>query len=162
MKNLVVVLFILFSVNNFAQTSCDKILKPDSCVLENPGTKELVDLAEVKIKNNYHVQFIKHPTKNYLKIIVKDNLGFGKSGSLLLYCNKKQIYVKKITLQPIDKNSAYFIIELIPNYAATLKENGLSSIIFCETTEFAIPKTDSEAIKKTAGCFYDLIIPQKK
>lgn len=162
MKNIIAVLFILISFNGVSQIACDKIFKADSSILEKPGIKELVDLAEVKIKNNYQVQFIKHSSKNYLKIIVKDNLGFGKSGSLLLYCNKKQIYVKKITLQPIDKSSAYFIFELIPNYAATLRENGLTSIIFCETTEFGIPKQDSEAVKKTAACFYDLVITPSK
>lgn len=158
---LIVTLTIFFSLNAFAQAPCDKPFKSDSCVLETPGQKELVDLIETKIKNNYQVQFIKHNTKNYLKLIVKDDLGYGKSGSLLLYCNKKQIYVKKITLQPIDKKSAYFIFELIPNYAATLKDNGLTSIIFCDNIEFVIPKQDSEAVKKTAACFYDLAVPKK-
>ncbi len=68
-------------------------------LIQNPKTKELVEVMEVKIKNNYQVQFIKQDKKNYLKIIVKDDLGFGKKGSLLLQSVKKQIYIKSIELQ---------------------------------------------------------------
>lgn len=162
MKKSLFVLSVLFFFNTVAQTDCGAVLKQDSAVILNPSQKEPVELAEVKIKNNYQVQFIKHGPKNYLKLIVKDDLGYGKKGSLLLYCNKKQIYVKTITLQPIDKKSAYFILELVPNYIITLKDNGLTNIIFCENVEFVVPKQDSEAVKKMAGCFYDVAIPQPK
>lgn len=162
MKNLLFVLPVLFFFKGTAQTDCTNLLKSDSCALQISSKKELVEIAEVKIKNNYQVQFIKQDQKKYLKLIIKDDLGFGKKGSLLLYCNKKQIYVKMITLQIIDKTSAYFLIELIPNYITTLKENGLTNIIFCEKIEFVVPKQDSEAVKKMAACFYDLVVPQPK
>lgn len=162
MKNLLFVIAVLFSFTSVAQTDCSSILKSDSCALQTPSKKELVEVTEVKIKNNYQVQFIKQGQKNYLKLIVKDDLGFGKKGSLLLYCNKKQIYVKTITLQVIDKKSAYFLIELIPNYITTLKDNGLTNIIFCENIEFVVPKQDSEAVKKMAACFYEVAVPQPK
>lgn len=112
---------------------------------------------EVKIKNNYNVQLIKHGPKKYLKIIVRDNLGYGQTGSLLLYSTKKQYFTKSITLQVIDKNSAYFLLELNPNYLLTLKENGLTSIIFRESVEFTIPKQDSEAVKQLVTCFTETL-----
>lgn len=115
-------------------------------------------MLEVRIKNDYQIQFIKHYPINYLKIIVKDNLGFGQTSSLLLLSNKKQYYTKTIKLEIIDKSSAYFLLELNSNYLITLKENGLTTIIFNEKVEFVIPKTDSELIKKTAHCFYENII----
>lgn len=158
MKQLFLICSLIISMVTFGQTPCDSFLKTDSCELLLPNTKELVELLEIKIKNNYQVQFIKHGAKKYLKIIVRDDLGYGKTGSLLLVSNKKQIYIKSITLQIIDKSSAYFLVELSgTNYLENIKELGLSKIIFNETFEFGIPKADSDQIKKAANCFFTIV-----
>ncbi len=158
MKQILFICSLILSLTSFGQSSCEFQLKQDSSALLSPKIKEVVEMIEVKIKNNYQVQFIKQDKKNYLKIIVKDNLGFGKKGSLLLISTKKQVYVKTITLEPIDKNSAYFLVDLNNSYYLdNFKEFGLSKIVFNETTEFAIPKTDSEQIKKAANCFFAIV-----
>ncbi len=158
MKQLFLFCTLTFSIAGFSQTSCDYSLKPDSCSLVTTNTKELVDVIEVKIKKNYLVQFIKHDQKKYLKIIVRDNLGFGKKSSLLLLSNKKQIFIKSIELQIIDKTSAYFLISLNnTNYLENIIDMGLSSIVFNETAEFSVPKSDSDQIKKAANCFYNQV-----
>lgn len=154
------ILFAFFSQLLFSQTSLCSDFKTDSCYLPLNKIKQEVEILEVKIKNDYQVQFIKHYPTNYLKIIVKDNLGFGQTSSLLLLSNKKQYYTKTIKLEIIDKTSAYFLLELNSNYLVTLKENGLTNIIFNEKVEFVIPKADSELIKKNANCFYDLVTPK--
>lgn len=141
----------------FSQSVPCKPLKTDSCVLPPLLKKQEVQMLEVSIKNNYQIQFIKHSPTNYLKIIVKDNLGYGNSSSLLLLSNKKQYYTRLIKLEIIDKTSAFFLLELNSNYLVTLKENGLTNIIFNEKVEFVIPKADSELIKKTANCFYEIV-----
>jgi len=152
-----------FSIAGFSQTSCDYQIKSDSCSITNPKEKEIVNAITVKIKNNYLLQFITKDKQNYLKIIVRDNLGFGKRSSLLLLANKKQIYIKSIELQIIDKRSAYFLISLNnTNYLENIKDMGLSSIVFNETAEFSIPKSDSEQIKKAANCFYNHITESNK
>ena len=153
MKFFIFCLMVLAGMSSLAQTKCKYSFSSDSCALDNPAQKEWAELMELKIKNNYNVQMIKHGQKKYLKIIVRDNLGYGQTGSLLLYSNKKQYFTKSITLQIIDKTSAYFLLELNPNYLMTLKENGLTSIIFQEKVEFSIPKQDSEAVKQLAACF---------
>jgi hypothetical protein len=158
MKQLFLICSLTFSIVSFSQTSCDYNFKSDSCSIQSPSKKELVDLMEVKIKNNYLIQFIKQDKKNYLKIIVRNDLGFGKKSSLLLVSNKKQIYIKTIELQIINKSSAYFLISLNEtNYLENIKELGLSSIVFNETAEFSVPKSDSEQIKKAANCFFNLV-----
>lgn len=158
MKQLLLLCSLTLSIVGFSQTACDYEFKSDSCTLQNPNNKTLVDLMEVKIKNNYLIQFIKQDKKNYLKIIVKNDLGFGKKSSLLLLSGKKQIYIKTIELQIIDKSSAYFLISLnATNYLENIKELGLSSIIFNETAEFGIPKSDSDQIKKAANCFFNQV-----
>jgi hypothetical protein len=158
MKQLFLICSLVFSIIGFSQTTCDYQFKSDSCALSNPKNKEVVDVMEVKIKNNYLIQFIKQDKKNYLKIIVRNDLGFGKKSSLLLLSNKKQIYIKTIELQIIDKSSAYFLISLnSTNYLENIKELGLSSILFNETAEFGIPKSDSDLIKKAADCFFNQV-----
>ncbi len=158
MKQLILICSLTFSIVSFSQATCEYEFKSDSCSIQSPSKKELVDLMEVKIKNNYLVQYIKQDKKNYLKFIVRDNLGFGKKSSLLLLSNKKQIYIKTIELQIINKSSAYFIIALNgTNYLENIKEMGLSSVVFNETAEFSIPKSDSEQIKKAANCFFNQV-----
>ena len=158
MKQLLLICSLTFSIISFAQTNCEFQFKSDSCAIQNPKTKELVEVMEVKIRKNYLIQFIKQDKKNYLKIIVLDNLGFGKKGSLLLLSNKKQIYVKSIELQVINKTSAYFLISLNETYyLENIKELGLTSIVFNETAEFGIPKADSDQIKKAANCFFNQV-----
>ena len=157
MKQLFFICLLLFSFTFFAQENCAYTLKTASATL-SPGKEESVEMIEVKIKNNYLVQFIKVDKKNYLKIIVRDDLGFGKKGSLLLSSLKKQIYVKSTTLQIIDKSSAYFLVELNNTYYLdNVKEFGLVKITFDETTVFSIPKNDSDQIKKAANCFFKIV-----
>lgn len=157
MKPIVLVASILASLNCFAQTKCNQSLVTDSCTLESPSKKELVQLMQVKIKNNYQVQFIKQGQRTFLKIIVRDNLGYGKTGPLLLYSNKKQYFTKSIKLEIIDKASAYFLVDLNSNYLTTIKDNGLTSIVFNQNVEFVIPKQDSELVKQLAACFNEAI-----
>ena len=158
MKQLYLICSLTLSMISFSQTTCDYQFKLDSCSLYIPKNKEAVEIIEIKIKNNYLVQFIKHDKINYLKIIVKDNLGFGKKSSLLMLSAKKQIYIKSIELQIIDKTSAYFLIPLNDNnYLENIKNMGLSGLIFNENAEFGIPKSDSDMIKKAANCFFNQV-----
>lgn len=156
--SLILVLFCGFST--LAQTPC-KGFQSDSITISQFSKKELLEFMEVTIKNNYQLQFIKQGTKTFLKIIVRDNLGFGQIGELMLISGKKQIYEKSARLVPIDKTSAYFVIELNPNYILTMKEFGLNKLIFRDTVEFLIPKSDSEKVKQTAGCFLDVVVPKE-
>ena len=158
MKPLLFIWALISSLIICGQSPCEYKLIADSCSLQNVGEKQPVEMMQVTIKKNYLIQFIKHSKKNYLKIIVRDNLGFGKKGSLLLLSNKKQIYIKTIELKNIDKSSAYFLLSLDDNnYLENIKDLGLSNLMFCESAEFGIPKTDSDQIKKAANCFYTLV-----
>ncbi|MBS1634428.1 MAG: hypothetical protein JST26_00805 [Bacteroidetes bacterium] len=150
------VLLLFISCGLSAQENCE--FTQGTCDL--PGEKQAglqVSMLDNTIKNNYHIQLIDYNhTKQFLKIIVTDNLGFGKTASLLLKSGSKQIFFKSVTLKPIDKTSAYFIVDLYSNYVVTLKEYGLTNIIFNDNMEFVIPRQDSETIKQSAKCFYSL------
>ena len=158
MKFVLIIGCLLSGFKMNSQVKCTMALKTDSCALQLAAKKELVDLISVSIKNNYQVQFIKHKNTTYLKLIIKNDLGYGRTCSLVLYSTKKQYYTKSITLQRIDKTSAYFLLEINSNYLKTIADNGLTSIVFCENSEFVIPKSDSELVKQGATCFYDAVM----
>lgn len=155
-------LLLLYGTSLFAQTPCEKGLRNDSAVISRfTYNKEAVELLDVTIKNNYQLQFIRREESTFLKIIVRDNMGFGQIGEFVLICGKKQIYDKDIKLVSIDASSGYFVLELNPNYILTLRDLGLSKIIFRDKVEFLVPKADSEKIKQIAGCFFDAISVKK-
>lgn len=155
-------LLLLCSSVAFAQLPCDKGFRTDTAIINRfTYAKEAVELMEVTIKNNYQLQFIRKDQKTYLRIIVRDNLGFGQIGEFMLICGKKQIYDKDIKLVPIDKGSGWFIIELNPNYIQTIRDLGLNKIIFRDTVEFVVPKSDSEKIRQTATCFFEAVVAKE-
>lgn len=162
MQRSLLCLFLFCSSVTFAQAPCDKGFRTDSCIINRfTYAKEAVELMEVTIKNNYQLQFIRKANKTYLRIIVRDNLGFGQIGEFMLICGKKQIYDKDIKLVSIDKSSGWFIIELNPNYIQTIRDLGLNKIIFRDTVEFLVPKSDSEKIRQTAACFFEAVVPKE-
>lgn len=146
----------------FAQAPCKGFRSDTSIINRFTYAREAVEMMDVTIKNNYQLQFIlSKDKKNYLRIVVHDNLGFGQIGEFMLICGKKQIYDKDVKLVSIDKNSGWFIIELNPNYIQTLRDLGLTKIIFRDTVEFLVPKSDSEKIKQTAACFFEAVVPKE-
>lgn len=163
MQRFILCLFLFFSGSvAFAQMPCDKGFRTDTAIINRfTYAKEEVELMDVTIKNNYQLQFIRKDHKTYLRIVVRDNLGFGQIGEFMLICGKKQIYDKDVKLVPIDKSSGWFIIELNPNYIQTIRDLGLSRIIFRDTVEFLVPKSDSEKIKQTAACFFEAVVPKE-
>lgn len=147
-------LFMLAFTGLRAQQPC--AFTSDSCALPPSNTRMPVDLLDARIKSNYHIQLIKQGPKQFIRIIVTDNLGFGKTAPLLLKSGSKQMYYKSATLTVIDASRACFVLELYPNYLVTLKEEGLTSLIFNTTMGYSIPRQDAEAVKEMAKCFYSL------
>lgn len=154
MKNIMVLCLLMLITGLKAQHECH--FSSDSCLIP-PGNKKLpVELIDVKMKNNAHVQFLRCSGRLFLRIVLTDNLGYGKTGPLLLKSGTKQMYYKSATLSMPGKEAACFILELYPNYEVTLREYGLSNIVFNGNAEFSVPHQDSELIKESARCFYSL------
>ncbi len=155
----ILILLSVLTLQSFAQkSSCEMYpLKMDSIYFTNTTVKELVDVSSLVTKNNYKVQFVKQGKKNHLIITLKYTIESDKQGSLYVYSNKKQYFLKQVTLKRIDKDYAHFVIEANSNYVATIRDNGLTSLYFNDSMTFEIPKADSELIKKQADCFYTII-----
>ncbi len=73
---------------------------------------------------------------------------------LNLSCGSKSIYFKT-TLYNLNKDNQYFIVPIGINYVATLKDHGLTSMVF-NSHEVKFIKEESKGVKETANCFYTI------
>ena len=144
---------LFFGVNIPAQNPCQNQFIYDSVI--KPGDKVAISVNALTcpIKNGA-VQFINQNEKLYLRLKINDKLGFIADGALELMSGTKSI-VFKTSLHNINKVNPYFIVDVGINYIATLKDNGLTGLIF-NSHEVKFEKTDTKNIRETAGCFYTI------
>ena len=85
MQRFILYLCLFCSTSVFAQAPCEKGFRTDTTVINRfTYAREAVEMMEVTIKNNYQLQFIRKDNKTYLRIVVRDNLGFGQIGEAML------------------------------------------------------------------------------
>jgi hypothetical protein len=111
---------------------------------------------DVQLKKS-SMQFIKIKSEKYfLRLVVTENLYFDKIDQLELQSGKKSFYAKDVKQIEVDKHSGYFLVELFKNYVATLKDDGLTAIVFNKAqTNFS--KQETALVKQNAKCFYEKI-----
>ena len=98
--------------------------------------------------------------KYYLRFIVKKNFYFDKVDVLELRTGSKSYYVKNTKQYKINKTTGLFVVEIFKNYISTLKEDGMTSLVFAKAeTDFT--RQDATQIKQMAKCFYAAINPKK-
>lgn len=150
-KSFYIVLLSLLS--SFAISQCN--LVADS--LYKPAEKKsvLVSKLTCPLKNGGEIQFINSNGKYFLKLYVNEKFGFYDTGALELKSGTKSFYVKSTTWYDYKQPKPYFLVEIYINYIATLKEDGLTSVVF-NKFEAKLPKDDTKNIRETAQCFYDL------
>ena len=153
LKKLYIFFSVVFVYAN-AQNPCIDQFVNDS--IKKPGEKNAVVMNALTytLKNGGVVQFIKDEGKFYLRLKLREKLGFISDGTLELISAKKSIFFKT-TFQDIDTQTPYFILPIGINYVATLKELGLTTLIF-NSHEVKFSKDESKGIKETANCFYTI------
>lgn len=119
------------------------------------------EILETTLRNGSVVQLIKAPNgKLYMKLIVTENLYFDKIDQLEVKSGSKSFYVKDAKHYQYDKHKGYYIFEIYKNYVVTLKDDGLTGLLFGKAeTEFT--RSDSNLIKKSATCFYASLTEKK-
>lgn len=158
MKNFVVIILFLLSFIGFGQ---DCALQIDTVFV--PFENKVLDceLMSVTLKNKSVFTFVKAPNKKlYVKFIVTENLYFNKKDQLEVRSGKRSFWVKDAIHYQHDKYKGYYFFEIYPNYVATLKDDGLTSIA-CGKAETDFGKSDSNQIKQLAKCFQESIAPKK-
>jgi hypothetical protein len=140
----------MFSQNCNDQMTTDSLYKPAE------KQSVLVNVLKCPLKNGGNIEFINNKGKLILKITPNQKLGFVDVGSLQIKsAGNKSIFFKNITYYNHKDPGAYFLVDVLINYIATLRDDGLTSLVFNEKFE-ADFKDDQKNIRKTAKCFYEL------
>lgn len=161
-KTLFSFLFVLFAFVGKSQSVCETPFEHDT--LRVPSTGKLMkgeclktvlkDYSEVKILRTADGRF-------FLHIIITKNFYFNRTGNLQIVSGKKVYYEKDVTQYKIDKTKGFYLIEFTRNYFITLKDVGITALVF-NNAETKFTKQDAAQIKKIAACFYETYIePQK-
>lgn len=150
-----ILLFVFLSTPLFAQ-NCGDLLVPDSIYKPTEQKKVPGKVITTNLKNGGKVQLIAIGGKYVLKITPNEKLGFVESGPLEIKSGNKSFFVKNATLYDIKEPNAYFLVDVMINYIATLKDDGITSILFNTKFESKMQKEDTGNIKKMSRCFYEL------
>ncbi len=139
----------------FAQ-NCSQQLVSDSLYKPTEKQSFLVNVMNCPLKNGGRIQFINNNGKFVLKITPNQKLGFVDVGPLQLKSGSKSIFFKNSTYYNHKDPGAYFLADVLINYIGTLKEDGLTSIVFNEKFEVVLSGEDQKNVRRTAKCFYEL------
>lgn len=156
LKNYLIFCFLLLCFGSLkSQIEC--AFKPDTVYIpkENKVINAVCMQTLFKNKSNFYL-FKTNTNKYYLKLIVPENLYFGKIDVLELKSGTKSIHFKDTKHYQLDKNTGYYVIEVYKNYIGTLKEDGLTAIQFGKA-ETIYTKQDCNQVKQLAKCFYESI-----
>ncbi len=154
LKKIYILFFVVCSTYVFSQGCKDQVIS-DSLYKPCDAQKVAVSALNCGLKNGGSIQFLNQNGKYFLKIKPNQKIGFDDKGPLELKSGSKSFFVKTATLVDHKKPEPYFVVEVQINYVATLKDNGLTSVIF-NTFEVKFTRQDTENIRETAKCFYSL------
>jgi len=154
-----VTFFLLFSAA--AQEKCDAVFSADT--LTPPGSSVALNgqSVETTLKNLSKVKLFKSDDdKLYLRLVVTENFYFNKVDVLELQSGTKSYYAKDTKQYKLSRSQGQFTIEIFRNYVWTLKELGVTAIVFgSSTTE--LTRQDTKEIKKIAACLFETIAEKK-
>ncbi len=152
-------LYILFLLANFGTgfaQNCASSVVSDSLYRPDKQQSFIVSVLNCPLKNGGNIQFINHGGKFILKLMLHEKFGFLDVGPLQIKSGSKSFFVKSATLYDKKEPNAYFLVDVLINYIATLKDDGITSVVFNEKFEAALPGEDTKNIRRTAKCFYEL------
>ena len=142
-----------------AQNNCELI--KDTLTL--PAEHKVVEgeYVQTTLKNLSVVTLFKtNDNKYYLKILITEDFYFDKVGVLEIKSGSKSIYPKDIRQYKVNKTKGMYVIEIFKNYIFTLKEDGITSIVF-NKAETDFTRQDAEQIKKISKCLYETLFAKK-
>lgn len=146
----------------YAGQNCEPGFVKDTMVIPESGKVLNGEYLETTLKNGSVVRLFKtDDNKYYLRMIITKNFYFGKTAELEIRSGSKSYWAKNTTQHKVTKTSGLFLLEVYKNYIGTLKDYGITSIVFSEAeTDFT--KSDANQIKAIAKCFYESISPKKQ
>jgi len=157
MKRITTLFFlVLFSMAFKGQEGCEFI--KDTLTL--PKEKKVIEgvYLQTTLKNLSTVTLFKtNDNRLYLKLVVTEDFYFNKVDMLEIKSSNKSYYAKDTQQYKINKTKGLYVIEIYRNYIATLKDDGITSIVFSHAeTDFT--RQDAAQIKKISKCLYDSFV----
>lgn len=154
--------FILLSlINCHAQSKCEFSFMEDTLTIPEKGIVLNGVSLETVLKNQSIVKLFKSSDdKLYIKFIVTENFYFDKVDVLEIRSGSKSYYAKGTKQYKINKTKGMFVIEVFKNYIVTLKDDGITSLVF-NAAESDFTRQDASQIRKISICFYETIYGKK-
>lgn len=156
MVKCIYILIFVFITSFLNAQGCKEQFVSDSLYKPAEKTKVAVSLININLKNGGNIQLINNNGKYVLKLALNEKFGFLETGSLEIKSGGKSFFIKNTTLYDIKEPTSYFLVDILINYVATLKDDGITSVVFNGKFEAKIAKEDVTQIKKAAKCFYEL------
>jgi hypothetical protein len=158
MKIISVILSLVFlSLACHAQESCNNGLSSDTLYIPAENKVLNGESIQTTLKNQSVVKFFKTAdSRYYLKIFITKNFYFNKVDLLEIRSGSKSFYAKDTKQYKLDKTMGMFVFEIFRNYVATLKDEGITSIVFAKA-ETDLTRKDAAEVKKISKCFYESI-----
>lgn len=135
----------------------DKVLSFVRDTMTLTGTEKVIsgEYLETTLRDQHVVRmFLADDQKVYVRFIVARNFYFGKNGSLEILSGSKTYTIKNLTQYKVSKTRGLFVSEIFTNYLTTLRNEGMSSIIFNQA-ETKFSRLDTKKIKRMAAQFQD-------
>jgi len=152
---LLILCFVAYKAQETCEFSRDTLFVPkESKVIEGECIQTtLKNLSEVKLYRTSDNKF-------YLKLIVTEDFYFNKVDVLEIKSGSKSYYAKETKQYKINKTRGLYVIEVFKNYLYTLKEDGITSIVF-SNAETDFTRQDAGQIKRIAKCMYETAFAKK-
>ncbi|MBL7922371.1 MAG: hypothetical protein JNJ40_18795 [Bacteroidia bacterium] len=160
-NSLFIITFLFFGFFGHSQKAGDFSFISDTIRIPKENKVIQADYVITSLKNGSTIQLVKAPAnKFYMRICTNENLYFGKKDMMEIKSGSKSFYAKETTNYELSKNSGYYVIEIYKNYIGTLKDDGITGIVFGKA-ETAFSKQDCNQVKQMAKYFYESITAKK-
>jgi hypothetical protein len=162
MKYLILLVSVLFfGFSGYSQASADLTIMRDTIRIPKEYRTINAEYLITTLKSGTTIQLIKSPEKRYyLRIVTSDNLYFEKTDVLEIQSGSRSLSIKTTNYE-LNKNTGYYIVEVGKNYIATLKDDGITGLVFGKA-ETKYSKQDCIQIKQMAKFFYESFCTTKK
>ncbi|MBK7818199.1 MAG: hypothetical protein IPJ60_12145 [Sphingobacteriaceae bacterium] len=132
-----------------AQNTCEMGFVRDSLFVEKDNAFVGADgLITPLFKDGGQVKIFKVGNKYYLMLTCKSNLFFDVINDLEIKSGTKSMVAKGVKQHQKDKYTGFFVVEILRNYVATLKDNGITSYVF-NTKETLLVKMKLKKLKNS-------------
>jgi hypothetical protein len=136
---------------SFSQ-ECERFISTDSININESSFKKTTSLKTPYEEGQIQVALMSLHGKYYLKIYTYKILYFDLISSLEIISENMSIVFKDVKMFKAEHQRGVFILNVQKNYVTTLKNHGITEIIFNNLKE-SVPKKTSKLIRQVSSCF---------